>query len=116
MMNDQDLSKSANTCLTGAGVDLSNIDVIELAPEPSPDDYQAAMIIANVEASTRIDEAMLISWYDRDRDLESSQHSSECHLDSAIPGYVDYGLSHGATLMIDIENDRFVFFYMLIDL
>jgi len=116
MAEDQDLSESANTCLTGAEVDLSGITVIELAPEPSPADYQAAMIIANVEAAKRIDEAMLISWYDRDRDFESPQHSSECHLDSSIPGYVDYGLSHGAKLMIDIENGRFVFFYMPIDL
>jgi len=24
--------------------------------------------------------------------------------------YVDYGLNHGATLKVDIENGRFVFF------
>lgn len=116
MTEDQDSIKSGATCLTGAGVDLSGIEVVELSPEVSPADYQAAMIIANAEAAKRINEAMLISWYDRDRDFESPQHSSECHLDSAIPGYVDYGLSHGAKLMVDIENGRFVFFYMPVNL
>ena len=53
---------------------------------------------------------MLLSWYDRDRDFESPQHASECHLDSAVPGYVDYGIYHGATLKVDIEQGRFVFF------
>jgi len=48
---------------------------------------------------------MMLSWYDRDRDFESPQHSSECHADSAISGHVDYGLYHG----------RFVFFYLPVD-
>ncbi|HHH43890.1 MAG TPA: hypothetical protein ENK49_07120, partial [Gammaproteobacteria bacterium] len=55
---------------------------------------------------------MLLSWYDRDRDFESPQHASECHQDSAVPGYVDYGIHHGATLKVDIERGRFVFFYL----
>jgi len=55
---------------------------------------------------------MLLSWYDRDRDFESPQHAGECHLDSAVPGYVDYGLNHGANLMVDVEEGRFVFFYL----
>jgi len=29
---------------------------------------------------------------------------------------VDYGLYHGATLKIDIEDGRFVFFYLPVDL
>jgi len=57
-------------------------------------------------------EYLLLSWYDRDRDSESLHHSSGCHLDSAIPGYVDYGVSHGARLKWDIEQGLFVFFYM----
>ena len=71
-----------------------------------------AMKLAEIEAHKQLGEAMLISWYDRDRDFESPQHSSECHLDSSIPGYVDYGISHSAKLMIDIEDGRFVFFYI----
>lgn len=102
--------------LRQAGVDLSDIQVIELSPNISPVDYQAAMNIANDEAQQQLGEAMLLSWYDRDRDFESPQHSSECHLDSAVPGYVDYGISHGAKLLIDIEDGRFVFFYMPVSL
>ena len=74
------------------------------------------MQLANAEAEKLLGDYMLLSWYDRDRDFESPQHSSECHADSAIPGYVDYGLCHGARLKIDIEKGRFVFFYLPLDL
>ncbi len=102
--------------LQKAGVDLSSVQVVEIMPIPPPVDYQAAMIIANNEAQQQLGEMMLLSWYDRDRDFESPQHSSECHQNSAIPGYVDYGLSHGAELMIDIDKGRFIFFYMTVRL
>ncbi|MDH5632548.1 MAG: AF1514 family protein [Gammaproteobacteria bacterium] len=92
-----------------------SLTTVSLKPEPSPVDYQEAMALANSEADKRLGDYMLLSWYDRDRDFESPQHSSECHLDSATPGYVDYGLHHGATLKIDIEDGRFVFFYLPID-
>ncbi|TVT59998.1 MAG: hypothetical protein FHK82_01200 [Sedimenticola thiotaurini] len=74
------------------------------------------MKLANQEAERRIGQHMLLSWYDRDRDFESPQHASECHVNSAIPGYVDYALYRGATLRIDFQQGRFVFFYLLIDL
>lgn len=93
-------------------VESADIKVFEVTPDVSPVDYQAAMKLANAEAHKQREDMMLISWYDRDRDFESPMHSSECHLDSAIPGYVDYGISHGAKLMIDVEGGRFVFFYM----
>lgn len=102
---------TAAVCQIRTGVDLSGIEVVELGREPGVTDYRAAMQVANREAQQRLGDYMLISWYDRDRDFESPQHASECHLDSAIPGYVDYGVSHGATLMIDMEQGRFVFFY-----
>ncbi len=102
--------------LQQAGVDLSSVQVVEIMPTPAPADYQAAMAIANNKAQQQLGETMLLSWYDRDRDFESPQHSSECHQNSAIPGYVDYGLSHGAELMIDIDKGRFVFFYMAVNL
>jgi hypothetical protein len=88
------------------------VEVVTLHPEPSPKDYREAMALADEEARKRLGEFMLLSWYDRDRDFESPQHSSECHADSAVPGYVDYGLNHGAKLKVDIEEGRFVFFYL----
>ena len=92
--------------------DLSAVGVVRLHPRPPAADYRAAMAMANAEAQERLGDAMLLSWYDRDRDFESPQHASECHLDSAVPGYVDYGLNHGAKLMVDVEEGRFVFFYL----
>lgn len=99
-------------CPAPRPADLSAITRVTLQPEPPLVDYLAAMRLAEAEAQARLGECMLLSWYDRDRDFESPQHSSECHQDSATPGYVDYGLHHGATLMVDIEEGRFVFFYL----
>lgn len=101
-------------CAIPATADLSRVTEVKLNLPCR--DYLHAMRQANDEASHRLGEHMLLSWYDRDRDFESPQHSSECHAQSAVPGYVDYGLSHGATLMVDIEDGRFVFFYLPVDL
>ena len=97
-------------------MNLSDIEVVDLATSTRLEDYLSAMVIVNNEAGKRLGDFMLLSWYDRDRDFESPQHSSECLMDSAVPGYVDYGISHGATLMINIDNGRFVFFYMPVTL
>lgn len=74
-------------------------------------DYREAMRLAGDAAANRLHTPMLLAWYDRDRDFEAPQHVSECHQASATPGYVDYALNHGASLMIDIDAGRFVFFY-----
>jgi len=100
------------SCPIPAAPGLSHLTVVEIVPEERLPDYRAAMQIANAEADTRLGEYLLLSWYDRDRDFESPQHASECHQDSAVPGYVDYGIHHGATLKVDIEYGRFVFFYL----
>jgi hypothetical protein len=100
-----------SSCPLPTPPDLSGITIINLQPVPSPVDYLTAMELAKAEAISRLDEPMLLSWYDRDRDFEAPQHVSECHQNSATPGYVDYGLNHGAQLMIDIESGRFVYFY-----
>jgi hypothetical protein len=102
-------------CSLRPAPDFSGVTVIRLAPQPALADYRVAMRLAGDEALARQGESMLLSWYDRDRDFESPQHSSECHQDGAVPGYVDYGLNHGAKLMVDIEEGRFVFFYLPLD-
>jgi hypothetical protein len=103
---------AASVCELRSEVDLRGITQLQLTPAEAPVDYRAAMQLANLQAGQRLGEYMLLSWYDRDRDFESPQHSSECHLDSAVPGYVDYAVSHGATLKVEFEQGRFVFFYM----
>ena len=95
--------------------DYTGVEQVSLRPEKSPTDYREAMKLADEEAGKRLGEAMLLSWYDRDRDFESPQHASECHANSAIPGYIDYGLYHGAKLKIDLEDGRFVFFYLPVE-
>ena len=105
-------NSSTTVCEVPAAPDLSQLTIVAIQPERRVVDYQAARTIENAEAKKRLGEAMLLSWYDRDRDFESPQHASECHQDSATPGYVDYGIHHGATLKVDIEQGRFVFFYL----
>jgi len=95
--------------------DYTGVNIVELSPDPILDDYMQAMQLANEHAEKLIGDYMLLAWYDRDRDFESPQHSSECHVNSAIPGYIDYALYHGASLKIDIEKGRFIFFYLPID-
>ena len=104
-----------STCNMPTQPDYSGVTIIELSPDPALDDYMQAMKLANDHAEESIGEHMLLAWYDRDRDFESPQHASECHVNSAIPGYIDYALYHGASLKIDIEQGRFVFFYLPID-
>jgi len=103
-------------CALPRAPDLSQVTVVALNPVTRLADYHAALQLAEHEAAARLGEAMLLSWYDRDRDFESPQHASECHQHSAVPGYVDYGIHHGATLMLDIEQGRFVFFYLPVEL
>jgi len=103
------------SCGIGHPPDLNGVAVVSLDGE-SLADYRAAMARADKVADEQLGSYMLLSWYDRDRDFESPQHSSECHQDSATPGYVDYGLNHGATLKVEFEQGRFVFFYMPVDL
>ena len=106
----------AAACPMPSPPDLSGITVVPLHPHVPLKDYIEAMQLAQAEAGARLNDSMLLSWYDRDRDFEAPQHASECHQDSAVPGYVDYGIHHGATFMVDVENGRFVFFYRPVDI
>ena len=91
---------------------VSGLTLLEITGSKPLADYREAIELANRISRERFGEVMMLSWYDRDRDFESPQHASECHLDSAIPGYVDYGIHHGATLVVVIEAGRFIFYYM----
>ena len=111
------MSDDAPACSLPQPPDLSGVEQVHLDPEPAPADYRDAMRLADSVARARFGEDwMLLSWYDRDRDFESPQHAGECHADSAVPGYVDYGINHGARLMVNIQDGRFVFFYMPVSL
>ncbi|MCP3671704.1 MAG: hypothetical protein GY814_14995 [Gammaproteobacteria bacterium] len=108
--------KSGSLCNVRQVADYTGVTIVELSPEPPLEDYLQAMELANSKAQQLVGNHMLLSWYDRDRDFESPQHCSECHSANATPGYVDYALYRDARLKIDIENGRFIFFYLPLDL
>jgi hypothetical protein len=112
MRSDEMTDQCDDACPPSGMPDLSGVEVVRLHPEPPTADYRQAMALADEVAQERLDDFMLLSWYDRNRDFESPQHASECHRDSAVPGYVDYGINRGATLMVDVEEGRFVFLYL----
>ncbi len=95
--------------------DFSGVTEAKLTPQQPLKDYLEAMRVANDEADSPLGAYMQLSWYDRARDFDSPPHPRECHENSAVPGYVDYGLFHGAKLKVDIEAGRFVLFYMPVD-
>ncbi len=111
----QDISSQINTdterVAPQAANDVANILTVALQPKQQVTDYLQARQLADTEAAKQLNEYMLMSWYDRDRNFESPQSAGECHEGCPTPGYVDYGLHHGAALRVDIENGRFVFFY-----
>lgn len=71
--------------------------------------FDAALRRASTVADELIGENMLLSWFDRERDLESPAHASECHEGCPVRGYWDYALNRGATLAVDFDDGRFVF-------
>lgn len=97
MTDAKDRPGTTETCLARADTNLSAVKVIRLKSEPAMVDYRQAMAMANNEAAQCLGEPMPRSWYDRDRYFESPQHTSEYHVNRAIPGNVNYDLSHGAS-------------------
>lgn len=72
-------------------------------------DFNACLKLAEAAANHLLGEAMLLSFYDRERNLESPHGVSECHFQCAIPGWVDYAANRGGTLMVNYGQGRFVF-------
>lgn len=107
----QETIKVDGLACTQPGSDISGVTIVELNPDATLKDYLEATELAKKEALKHMDDYMLMSWYDRDRDFESPQHATESDDPSAVAGYVYYGINHGATLKVDVEKGRFVFFF-----
>lgn len=75
-------------------------------------DFDASLKLANAIAEQQLGETMLLSFYDRDRNLESPAGVSECHVGCATPGWQDYAENRGGTLMVNFGRGRYVFCYM----
>ena len=80
-----------------------------IATTGTPPGFDAAIKRASAVADELLGENMLLSWYDRERDLESPEHVSECHEGCPIKGFWDYALNRGGTLAVDFDDGRFVF-------
>lgn len=75
--------------------------------------FDAALRLATVIAEHQLgDTTMLLSWYDRERDLESPGGVSECHEGCATKGSWDYALNRGARLAIRFDAGRFHFCFL----
>lgn len=76
-------------------------------------DFDAALKLANGIARLQLGEdTMLLSWYDRERDLESPAGVSECHEGCATKGSWDYALNRGARLAVAFDSGRYVFCFL----
>jgi len=71
--------------------------------------FDAAMKRAAAVADELLGENMLLAWYDRERDLESPAHVSECHEGCPTKGFWDYAMNRGGALAVDFDDGRFVF-------
>ena len=76
-------------------------------------DFNASLRLATAIALQQLDEeTMLLSWYDRERDLESPAGVSECHEGCATKGSWDYALNRGARLAVEFDSGRFFFCFL----
>jgi hypothetical protein len=76
-------------------------------------DFNVALKLATAIARQQLgDETMLLSWYDRERDLESPAGVSECHVGCATKGSWDYALNRGARLAVEYDSGRFYFCFL----
>ena len=76
-------------------------------------DFNAALKLATVIAEHQLgDTTMLLSWYDRERDVESPTGVSECHEGCATRGSWDYALNRGARLAVSFDAGRFFFCFL----
>jgi len=76
-------------------------------------DFNAALKLATAIARQQLGEdTMLLSWHDRERDLESPAGVSECHQGCATKGSWDYALNRGARLAVEFDSGRFFFCFL----
>ena len=81
-------------------------------------DFDQCLKLANLAADHLLAKqggAMLLSFWDNDRGLESPRNASECHAQCATPGWLDYASNRGGALMVNFGQGRFVFCYRPVD-
>ena len=85
-----------------AGFETFNISVAEEEP-----DFNLARSRAEALAATRLNEPMLIAWFDGRRG-EEHPHVPECQHQ---PGWLAYAEGHGGRVRVDINGDEYSFIF-----
>jgi hypothetical protein len=83
-------------------------DPIDLAVPDVPLDFARARALADRRAREEGPEPMLLAWYDRANGTVSPQ--VPC-CGEAKPGWLTYAESRGGDLVIDINDEAYVFVY-----
>lgn len=95
------------------GITLDGMNTLRLDTHELDLDFNAALKLATAIAQQQLDEdTMLLSWYDRERDLESPAGVSECHEGCATKGSWDYALNRSARLAVEFDAGRFFFCFL----
>ena len=80
-----------------------------------PVDFQRAKDAAVRQAEATLEDAILLSWYDKIRDMESPSGVSECHDACDVPGAVEYAENRGGRLIVNINSGDYLFCYRELD-
>lgn len=82
---------------------------VHLSIEKSGLDFAKAETMAKDQARSYFNQAMLLSWYDKEAN-RYSPHEVECCIEGK-PSWVTYAKSRGGNLTIDINNEDYVFIF-----
>jgi hypothetical protein len=66
---------------------------------------------ADEVAEQSVNQPVCLSWFDRLENRESPANVSECHDDCELPGSVEYAISRGATLIVVVGDQDYLFCY-----
>jgi hypothetical protein len=62
-------------------------------------------------AAATVNQPVCLSWFDRLQNRESPANVSECHDDCELPGSVEYAITRGATLIVVVGDQDYLFCY-----
>ena len=82
---------------------------VHLTIEDPDLDFAKAEMNAKKQAKSHYSDAMLLSWYDKNKE-RYSPYGIECCSDGN-PSWVTYAKSRGSNIAIDINNEEYVFIF-----
>jgi hypothetical protein len=91
--------------------DYRKVTIITLQSVSVSPSFWDALSLAEEAAVLTLGENILLSWHEQDCLFAHTQPADGRDYPDAVPGYADYAVKHGARLMVDIDDGRFVFFF-----